>query len=295
MKKLTMAAAMTIATVVFTACNDGIPKADMTSDVDTLSYAMGISQSQGLKQYLVERLDVDTAYMDEFIKGLNEGANAGDDKKQTAYAAGYQIGQQISNQMVKSINREVFGTDSTKTISLKNFLAGFISGATGKQGLMSTERAQVLAQQMSQAIKAKEMEKQFGDNKRAGEKFLAEYAKQEGVKKLPGGVLYKVIKEGAGDIPNDTTTIKVLYEGRTIDGTVFDSTEKHGGEPLVLRANQVIPGWTDVLTRMPVGSKWEVAIPQEKAYGARQQDDIKPLSALIFTIELVGIGQEGEL
>jgi len=291
MKKLTNAVAAVVAAAAVAGCGNGTPKANMTSDVDTLSYAMGMTQSQGLKQYLVERMEVDTAYMDEFIKGLNEGANAGDDKKQTAHAAGYQIGQQISNLMVKSINREVFGEDSTKTISLKNFLAGFISGATGKQGLMTADQAQVTAQNMMQAIKKKEMEKQFGENKRAGEKFLADYAKQEGVKQLPGGVLYKVIKEGTGDIPKDTSVVRVDYEGRTIDGTVFDTTKRKDGEPLTLRANQVITGWTEALTRMPVGSVWEVAIPQDKAYGSRQEGSIKPLSALIFKIELLGIGQ----
>ena len=82
-----------------------------------------------------------------------------------------------------------------------------------------------------------------------------------------------------------------LFEGRTIDGTVFDTTKRKDGEPLTLRANQVIPGWTEALTRMPVGSVWEVAIPQDKAYGSRQEGSIKPLSALIFKIELLGIGQ----
>lgn len=103
---------------------------------------MGITQSQGLTEFLVERMGVDTTYMDALIAGLNDGANAGDDKKKAAYYAGIQIGQQISNQMVKKgINHEVFGEDSTKTISLKNFMAGFVSNTTGKKGLMTMEQA----------------------------------------------------------------------------------------------------------------------------------------------------------
>ena len=144
---------------------------------------------------------MDTAYINDFIKGLNEGANAGDNKKKAAYYAGIQIGQQIGNQMVKGINREVFGNDSTKTISLKNFMAGFISGTTGKQGLMTVEQAQTIAQEKMRAIKAKVMEAEFGPNKEAGEKFLAANAKKDGVKTLPSGVQYKVIKEGTGAIP----------------------------------------------------------------------------------------------
>ncbi len=249
-----------------------------------------MAQTNGLKDYLVNRLDIDTAYIDEFIKGLNEGANAGDDKKKAAYYAGIQIGQQISNQMVKGINHELFGNDSTQTISLKNFMAGFISGTTGKGGLMTVDSAQMVTQTLMQTIKGRYMEKEFGPNKVAGEKFLAENAKKEGVKTLEGGVQYKVIKEGTGAIPADTSRVKVNYEGRTIDGKVFDSTYKRG-EPAEFRCNQVIKGWTEALVHMPAGSVWEVYVPQEKAaYGARQQGaDIKPFSMLIFKIELLEV------
>ena len=288
MKKLTFVAAMAIAAASFTACGNGTPKANLNNDVDTMSYAIGMAQTMGLKDYLVERLGVDTAYMDDFIKGLNEGANAGDDKKQSAYYAGSQIGQQIGNQLVKGINREVFGGDSTQTISLKNFLAGFISGTTGAKGLMTMEEAQQTAQTKMQQIKAKNMEKLYGDNKVAGEKYLANYKKGKDVKELKNGVLYKVIKEGSGEIPTDTSMVKVQYEGKTIDGNVFDSSYKNG-KPIQLRANQVIPGWSEALTHMPVGSVWEVVIPQDQAYAEREQGQIKPFSALIFKIELLGI------
>ncbi len=288
MKKLSILAAMAIVAASFSACGNGTPKANLKNDIDTMSYAIGMAQTQGLKEYLVQRLGVDTAYMDDFIKGLNDGANAGDDKKQAAYYAGIQIGQQIGNQMVKGINHEVFGDDSTQTISLKNFMAGFVSGTTGAKGLMTIEQAQQIAQTKMEQIKAKNMEKQFGANKAAGEKYLVEYKKGKDVKELKGGVLYKVIKEGTGAIPTDTSMVSVQYEGKTIDGKVFDSSYK-SKEPVKLRANQVIPGWTEALTHMPVGSVWEVVIPQEKAYGAREQREIKPFSALIFKIELLGI------
>ena len=288
MKKLTFMAAMAIAAATISSCGNGTPKADLRSDVDSLSYAMGMAQTQGLKDYLVDRLGVDTAYMGEFIRGLNEGANAGDNKKQAAFYAGIQIGQQISNQMVKGINHELFGEDSTKTISMKNFMAGFVSGTTGKQGLMTVMESQETAQRLMQAIKARELEKTYGDNKLEGEKFLAENAKKDGVKTLESGVQYKVIKEGTGKIPADTSMVKVHYEGRTIDGNVFDSSYKRNS-PIDLRANQVIKGWTDALVHMPAGSVWEVYIPQELAYGEREQAQIKPFSMLIFKIELLEV------
>ena len=288
MKKIMFVAAMAIAAATFVGCGNSTPKASLKSDVDTLSYAIGMAQTQGLKEYLVGGLGVDTAYMDEFIKGLNEGANAGDNKKKAAYYAGIQIGQQISNRMVKGINHEIFGDDSTKTISLKNFMAGFISCTTGKKGLMTVDSAQHVAQTMMQAIKAKELEKTYGPNKEAGEKFLAENAKKEGVKTLPSGVQYKVIKEGNGAIPADTSLVKVHYEGKTIEGKVFDSSYKRG-EPINLRCNQTIKGWTDAMVHMPAGSTWEVYIPQDLAYGEREQGDIKPFSVLIFKIELLEV------
>ena len=234
-------------------------------------------------------MGIDTTYIDEFIKGLNEGANAGDNKKKAAYYAGIQIGQQISNQMVKSINFQLFGNDSTKTISLKNLMAGFVTGVTGKGGLMTPDSARQVAQEMMRQIKAKSLMKEYGPNKEAGEKFLAKNAKAEGVKVLPSGVQYKVLKEGTGAVPADTSMVKVHYEGRTLEGKVFDSSYKRG-EPTKFRLDQVIQGWKDALKNMPAGSTWEVYVPQELAYGERQQGaDIKPFSMLIFKIELLDV------
>ena len=288
MKKFTFAAIAFIAVLAasFSSCGNS-PKANLKNDIDTVSYTIGMSQTQGLKEYLVNQLGVDTTYMDAFIKGLNEGAKAGDDKKTAAYYAGIQIGQQISNQMIKGLNRELFGEDSTKTVSMKNFLAGFIAGTTGKNQLMSMAQADSIADATVKSIKAREAEKQFGDNKAAGEKFLAENAKKEGVKILPSGVQYKVIKEGSGEIPTDTSVVVVNYEGKTIDGQVFDSS--YDKEPVTFPANRVIKGWTEVLVHMPVGSVWEVYIPQELAYGERSTGQLKPFSALIFKIELISI------
>ena len=288
MKKLTVVASVAIAAAIFTSCGNSTPKANLKSDIDSMSYAIGMAQTQGLKEYLIYRMGIDTAYVDEFVKGVNVGANAGDDKKKAAYYAGIQIGQQISTQMIKGINHEVFGDDSTQTVSLKNFMAGFVSGYTGKKGLMTMDQAGQVAQLKMQQIKTKSMEKIYGSNRKKGEQFLAENAKKEGVKTLPSGVQYKVIKEGTGAMPADTSKVKVHYEGRTIEGKVFDSSYNRG-EPVEMRCNQMIKGWTDALTHMPAGSVWEVYIPQELAYAEREAGDIKPFSALVFKIELIDV------
>lgn len=278
---------MALAAATFVGCGNSTPKANLKTDIDTMSYALGLSQTQGLRDYIVMRLGVDTAYIDEFIRGLNDGVNAGDDKKKTAYYAGIQIGQQVGGMMIKGINHEVFGEDSTKTISMKNYMAAFITGVKGEEGLMTLDQAAYTAQRLMQEIKAKSMEEQYGDNKKAGEKFLAENKKKAGVVTLPSGVQYKVIKEGKGEMPKDTSLVEVNYEGRTLEGKVFDSSYKRK-ETAKMRANQVIKGWSEALTHMPEGSVWEVYIPQELAYGPRQQGaDIKPFSVLVFKIELI--------
>ena len=284
MKKVSIFMAIAAAASL-ASCTAQAPKANLKTDIDSLSYSIGMAQTQGLKGYLTGRLDVDTAYMAEFIKGLNEGANK-TSKKDIAYMAGLQIGQQISNQMMKGINQELFAGDSTKTISKDNFMAGFIAGTLEKGGVMTMEAAQEYTRTAMETIKAKAMEEKYADNKAAGEKFLAENKAKEGVKTTESGLQYKVITEGKGEIPADTCKVKVNYKGTLIDGTEFDSSYKRN-EPATFRANQVIKGWTEALTMMPVGSKWELYIPQELAYGSRESGQIKPFSTLIFEVELV--------
>ena len=289
MKKVSIFMAIAAAASL-ASCTAQAPKANLKTDIDSLSYSVGMAQTQGLKGYLTGRLDVDTAYMAEFIKGLNEGANK-TSKKDIAYMAGLQIGQQISNQMMKGINQELFAGDSTKTISKDNFMAGFIAGTLEKGGVMTMEAAQEYTRTAMETIKAKAMEEKYADNKAAGEKFLAENKTKEGVKTTESGLQYKVITEGKGEIPADTCKVKVNYKGTLIDGTEFDSSYKRN-EPATFRANQVIKGWTEALTMMPVGSKWELYIPQELAYGSRESGQIKPFSTLIFEVELVGIEKD---
>ena len=125
-------------------------------------------------------------------------------------------------------------------------------------------------------------------NKEAGEKYMANYAKQPNVRKLSSGVLYKVIKEGTGRKPLMTSTIKINYKGNTIDGVDLGDTFKNR-DPMTTRANITISGFADALQQMPVGSIWEIVIPYDKAYGENGAGKIKPYSALIFKVELLEI------
>lgn len=285
MKKVTFI--MAIAVVAgLASCTAQSPKADLKTDVDSLSYAIGMARTEGLDQYLAQQ-GVDSTQMAEFIKGFNEGATK-IDKKDVAYMTGLQIGQMVSKQWVEGFNQQIFGGDSTQTISRENLLAGFVAGVIGK-GIMTKEEAQQFMQTQMDAIKEKATEKKYADNKAAGEKFLADNKTKEGVVTTESGLQYKIITKGTGAIPADTCKVKVNYKGTLIDGTEFNSSYKRK-EPATFRANQVIKGWTEALTMMPVGSKWELYIPYDLAYGSRETGgQIKPFSTLIFEIELLDI------
>ena len=291
MKKISFIAA-TLLAVIMTSCGNGTPKADMKGDIDSLCYAIGMSNSRGIQDYLAMQMGIDSAYMDDFVKGLNEGSNVEGDKKKLAYYTGIQIGRQVASQMVAGLNQELFGEDSAQYVSKNNIMAGFVAGTLNDTTFMKMTEAQEYVEKNIQAIKSRQVEKQYAPNKEAGEKFMAEVAKKEGIKQIEeSGVYYEVITEGAGQIPADTSFVQVKYEGTLIDGTVFDGNMDQE-KPMTFRCNQVIPGWTMALTHMPAGSKWKVYIPQEMAYGEREAGDkIKPFSTLVFVIDLVSVGK----
>ena len=205
-----------------------------------------------------------------------------------AYIEGLKVGKMIAENWVSGITSDVYADDSTKSIDKDNLVAGFIAGVLNKDQKMTMEEAQEYVQAVMEAANEKKMEAQFGPNREAGEKFLAENKTKEGVQVTPSGLQYKVIKQGKGAVPTTTDKVSVHYRGTLIDGTEFDSSYKRN-KPTEFGVTQVIKGWTEALTMMPVGSKWEIYIPQELAYGSRNQGQIKPFSTLIFEVELLDI------
>ena len=294
MKKVTFM--MTLAAAAsLTSCTAQAPKANLSTDIDSLSYAIGMARTEGLDQFLMQQ-GIDSTQMAEFIKGFNEGA-AKIDKKDVAYMTGLQVGQMVSKQWVEGFNQQIFGNDSTQSLSRENLLAGFIAGVVGK-GQMDKMFAQGYMQSQMEVVREKALKKQYADVIAEGEKFLAENKAKEGVVTTESGLQYTILTKGTGEIPADTGYVQVNYKGTLIDGTEFDSSykrkDKDGkSQPATFRANQVIKGWTEALTMMPVGSKWELYIPYDLAYGSRATGaDIKPFSTLIFEVELVGIGKK---
>lgn len=268
-----------------------VTKPELKGAADSIAYVFGAYQSNGLLAYMQQQLNVDTAYISDFAKGILDRSNVDPaDKKQHAYYAGLQIGSQIES-MSQGLSKDYYAADPGKTVDHKIIANAIVASLLGKCEISSDSAQKVF----STAIKARQeanKEAMYGANREAGERYLAENKQKEGVVTLPSGLQYKVLTMGTGDKPKADDKVKVNYEGRLVDGTVFDSSYKRN-KPSTFKCNQVIKGWTEALQLMPVGSKWEVYIPYDLAYGDREVGDkIKPYSALVFTVDLVEIEDE---
>ncbi|MDR2681267.1 MAG: FKBP-type peptidyl-prolyl cis-trans isomerase [Tannerella sp.] len=272
------------------ACTSFPSSSGLKTDVDTMSYYFGVSRADGIKNYLVMQAGVDTAYMDEFYKGFRHGAK-NYSPKDVAYLEGMRIAHLINNQWVDNVNRDVFMGDSGMTINRNAVLAGFYHGVR-KYNDMSIISAQTYSQSKMSEIKERYKLEKYAESIAANEKFLSDNKNKAGVMTTPSGLQYKIITEGKGELPGEKSKIKVNYRGTLIDGTEFDSSYKNNA-PGSFRVNQVIKGWTEALKMMPAGSKWELYIPQELAYGSvGQGSNIPPYSTLIFEVELLEIEPE---
>lgn len=199
--------------------------------------------------------------------------NLSDQKEKTSYALGVNFGQNLKNQSVE--------------VNLDTVRKGIEDALAGKPQLNDQEMRETFNQLRTQMTAR--MEEKKKENKAAGDKFLAENSSKEGIIKTGSGLQYKVLAEGSGESPKSTDEVSVKYTGKLIDGTVFDSTDKQGGQPSKFRVNGVIKGWTEALEKMKKGARWELYIPSELAYGERGRPSIPPNSVLIFDVELVDI------
>ena len=259
---------------------------ELNNTSDSVSYAAGVALTNGLIPYLLQQ-KMDTTLMADFIRGLREGIHAADDAKQKAYMVGLDIARQVNDRMLPGIIEEFKG--SPDSIVSKLLCRGFIDALEGDSTVFTYDAAEKFFTKKRAADKIAKENKLYGPNREAGEQFLKENAKKDSVIVLPSGLQYKVLMKGDGEVPLEDQKVQVKYEGRLIDGTVFDASSKHGDKPVEFTPTQVIKGWTEALTMMPVGSKWQLYIPYYLAYGERNAGEIKPYSALIFDVELVGI------
>jgi FKBP-type peptidyl-prolyl cis-trans isomerase FklB len=198
-----------------------------------------------------------------------------DDKQKFSYTVGMNMGRQYKRQNLE--------------LDYDALLRGLKDAMSGGPTLLTETEAREVYRSYQQ-----QQRKVLADkNKKEGEAFLAENAKKEGVKVLPSGLQYKVLTEGTGPMPKTNETVVVHYRGTLIDGKEFDSSYKRG-QPMTRGVTALIKGWTEALQLMKVGSKWQLFIPSELAYGERGAGgDIGPNSALIFEVELLSIQPPG--
>lgn len=293
MRRILLAALAVVASASFNAAAGKKSKKDkknapvtLTTSSDSLSYAAGIAFTDGLAEYVMKTYDVDSTYVPDFLRGLNDMLTS-DDKALRAYGAGMEIANRLARQMLPSISKEFEGSPDSLDATL--LCRGFTDALAGDTSVFNHVEAAALFKTKRAADKEIKEQRENAANKDAGERFLAANAMKDSVHVTESGLQYKVLVAGDGDIPTRTDRVKVNYEGRLIDGTVFDSSKKHGSKPATFQADKVIKGWTEALAMMPVGSKWQLYIPYDLAYGSRTSGKIKPYSALVFDVELVGI------
>lgn len=277
---------------------------ELVSEMDSISYAFGVGTAkQGLNQYLMQlgvitdtanvtdqsKLDSINAANAKNIQELLSGANDRlySSEKSTAYNTGYEIAGQIQK-MGESLTKQI-NTEGAGDLNLKATLAG-ISDALSNQSTKIDNPEQYIESIMSAS---QEKSKQAAEVANAaviaeGAAFMENNALRPEVVILPSGLQYEIEVEGTGAIPTASDKVRVHYTGTLLDGTVFDSSVQRG-TPITFGVQQVIPGWTEALQLMPVGSKWKVYVPYNLAYGDRDTGAIKPYSNLIFDIELLDI------
>jgi FKBP-type peptidyl-prolyl cis-trans isomerase FklB len=201
-----------------------------------------------------------------------------DQKDKESYSLGYQFGQSLKSQ----------GVD----INLDIYASGIRDAFGGKEPQMSQEEIRATIMELQKRVVAarqKELNEKAAKNLSESKAFLAENGKKEGIKPLPSGLQYKVLTEGSGKTPKAEDTVTVNYKGTLIDGTEFDSSYKRG-QPATFQVKGVIKGWTEALQLMKEGSKWQLFIPPELAYGERGAGStVPPNSTLIFEVELLTI------
>ncbi|MBO7112498.1 MAG: FKBP-type peptidyl-prolyl cis-trans isomerase [Bacteroidaceae bacterium] len=280
MKKLNvLMACMTVA--VITSCGGtGTGKVTMNDVKDTISYSIGMGRAVRVYKNQLPEDIIDSVTMKQFMKGFLDAANDPEDKAKLAYALGYEIGCQEMSQAFEALSTTLFGAG--ETFNKSNYLSGFNDGMTENWKIMSFEEADETSNRLYNYLS----QKAFDRVRIEGEEFLEKKSHEENVFKTESGLLYEVVKLGAGGKkPVESSDIEVRYKCASIDGEVYDESK----EPYRFTLSGLIKGWTEGLQLMSEGDKYRFYIPSELAYGERGQGDIPPFAALVFDVELVKV------
>jgi len=228
-----------------------------------------------MKYFLITLLSV--AFLSS-VCYADEKLDLKDQKDKESYSLGYQFGQNLKSQGVE--------------INLDIYTSGIRDALGGKDSLMSQEEIRTTIEELQKRVMAarqKELKEKAEKNLSESKAFLEENKKKEGIKTLPSGLQYKILVEGSGKTPKSTDTVTVHYRGTLINGSEFDSSYKKG-QPSTFQVKSVIRGWSEALQLMKGGSRWQLFIPPELAYGeSAGGGQIPPNSTLIFEVELISV------
>lgn len=255
-------------------CPHKVKTVELKNFTDSINYAFGMLNGDQMRMYLLAN-DTDGTAQKDFIENINKAMKVRARNPQLVMM-GKQIGSAIREQEPTGL----LGLENVAT-NFELIKQGFVNGMYDYDTQFDSRTAGEYIENTMTQIK-------YGEAIAAGKKFLEENKLKEGVITTESGLQYEVIKMGKGAKPTATDKVKVHYHGTLTDGTVFDSSVDRG-EPITFALNQVIPGWTEGVQLMPVGSKFRFYVPQELGYGARQAGSIPPYSTLIFEVELLGI------
>ena len=272
MKKIAFIMMSLVAALTISSCGGGknVKNVSLKTPADSLAFAISLAKTETLNDVIYRQLGVDSACIDDFVRGVCDAFPMSDDKKSHAYVKGLSIGSTAAN-VYMGANEEVYPNDTVNKLDRKMFLAGLIAGIYGN-GAMTTEEAIEYSDRVVY--------------RQAAEDFMAENKTREGIVTLPSGLQYKVEVEGKGALATAADTVSVIYRGSFTDGRTFDSSR---GKEVAFPVGGVVPGFAEALQTLPEGSKGKIYIPWQLGYGKSGNRSIPPYSVLIFDIEVMRV------
>lgn len=286
MKKINIILVVIVAAVLsFVACNTNtstkVP--NLENQIDSLNYAFGLANGSDMVMSLAQDSDSIDYRVNSFVKGFKEGISGAKEEQPQFSGVGREFGNWLNRQ--KEVG--LMG-DSALKVNYELVRQGLINSIKNDKVQITPEQAQEYINKTMKARQERVLEKQHADKKATAIKYMEDNKNKPDIITTASGLQYEILKNTNGVKPTAEDMVKVHYEGKLTDGTVFDSSIERG-EPTPFTVNEVIPGWKEGLQLMPVGSKFRFYIPYNLAYGATGTPSIPPFSPLIFEVELISI------
>ena len=264
--------------------------------IDSLSYALGLGYSapEAEMKMVLTNSGSDAAFVEQLLEGVEDGVN-GVDKEQLAYVIGLQAGMNMRSDIITEAERQIFGEDTTQHLNLDNYMAGFRDVVYNKHDFM-VDSVVLMPQHAAQYVKEviekasfRVMSQKYSKELEANNAFMEAKAKEADIDSLDNGILYKVIQPGKGPKPSEGNKVSIEYEGRLIDGKMI--VKSHAITDVMVKDGIInFPGFTMLMTNMPLNAEWEAYIPWNYCYGIHgYSDEIPPFSNIIFKVKLLDI------